>query len=742
VKAPEGLLAAGLDHSPEPVLGVDSEPRLFYANPAACQLFGYDLAELLTAGLAAIQPDPGWDPWRAPLLDTVLQARDGTRIPVRLTRARLDQDGRKSLFFYIRDLTGQRATEAALRKSESRYALAFNASPDAINLTRLEDGTYLEVSQGFENLTGWKREEVLGRTSQELGLWADPDGRARMVALLRGGEAFNDQLFRFRRKDGSVLKALMSGRMLSLEGVPSLLTITRDVTAQVEAQEALANLTNLLSAITAHVPAFITLLDPEGRIQYLNRMAPGFRMEDVIGMDFLAGISDEIKPLARAALDRVLAGAEQATYAGWGWGPERELRWYHCIMGPMRANGEVTGCVLIALDETERRGQDARLKEMEEALRQSQKLESLGVLAGGIAHDFNNLLTAIMGNLNLGQMKLAETSPALPHLEAVENTVLKASELTRQMLAYSGKGRFVVKPQDLNALVTEILHLLKVTVTRKARLQVDLGQELPAIDGDAAQLQQVIMNLVTNAAEALADREGLVRVGTLEETLDSGRIAREFPAQPLEPGRYVVLEVEDTGAGMDPQVLARIFDPFFTTKVKGRGLGLSAILGILKGHRAGLRIRSAPGQGSLFQIYFPASARSAPAPARNAPDPPAAFTGTALLVDDEEVILESMGAALETMGFDVVRAADGLDALAAFARCGPELRVVVMDLTMPRMDGATAFRRMQADRPEVPVILSSGYDRQALEGARPAAFVQKPYRLSELRKVLQDVLAG
>ena len=741
MKPPEGLLAAGLDHCPEAVLGVDQATRLCYANPAACRLFGYEPSELLAAGLPAIQPDPGWDPWRAPALETVLTARDGTRVPVRMTRARLEQDGRKWLLFYVHDLTGQRATEAALRKSESRFALAFNASPDAINLTRLEDGAYLEISQGFENLTGWKREEVLGRTSQELGLWADPDGRARMVALLRGGEAFNDQLFRFRRKDGSIIKGMMSGRMLSLEGVPSLLTITRDVTAQVDAQEALASLTDLLTAITAHVPAFITLLDPDGRIRYLNRMAPGFRMEDVLGMDFLAGISEEIKPLARAALDQVLAGAEQATYAGWGWGPERELRWYHCIMGPMRKNGQVTGCVLIALDETERRDQDTRLKAMEEALRQSQKLESLGLLAGGIAHDFNNLLTAIMGNLNLGQMKLAETSPALPYLEAVENTVLKASELTRQMLAYSGKGRFVVKPQDLNALVTEMLHLLEVTVSRSARLKIDLGRELPAIDGDAAQLQQVIMNLVTNAAEALAGREGLVRVGTREETLDAGRIAREFPAQALEPGRYVVLEVEDTGPGMDPQVLARIFEPFFTTKVKGRGLGLSAIRGILQGHRAGLRIRSAPGEGSRFQIYFPASAQSAAAPPRDPPAGPAAFTGTVLLVDDEEVILQSMGTALETMGFQVVRAADGLDALEAFARCGPELRLVLMDLTMPRMDGATAFRRMQAERPEVPVILSSGYDRQALEGARPAAFVQKPYRLGELRKVLQEVLA-
>ena len=857
---PAALLGAGLDLAPDAVLGAASDGRIRYANASACAMLGYGAEEILALDLRTLTADTTLDLDKTTALETVLSARDGARIHVEMTRARVAHQGAELLFLYIRDITSRKAAEAALRKSEARFALAFNASPDAINITRLDDGTYIEVSTGFERLTGWKRDEVLGRTSVELDIWGDPAERQKMVALLREKGEFDASLFSFRRKNGTFIKGLMSGRLVSLDGLPCLLTITRDVTLQEDAQKALGNLTGLISAITANVPAFITLIDREGRIQYLNKVAPGFRMADVIGMDFLDGMSGDAKALAARALARILAGSGHEVFEGQGWGPDRELRWYRTIMGPMTEKGMVAGAVLIAMDETGRRLQEERLREsedrfqalqshtpdalfwikvgdagelllegmnpaaeallgrqaqdvvgqpleafcpprlaeffiahdreciaarrpvtfeeempgpagprhfsttlvpieddtgrihrivgssrditqerhMEEALRQSQKLESLGVLAGGIAHDFNNLLTAIMGNLNLAQLKLPEVSPALAHLEAVENTVLKASELTRQMLAYSGKGRFSVKPQDLDSVVNEMVHLLKVTVTKKATLAIQLAGNLPAIEGDAAQIQQVIMNLVTNASDALGDREGVIRVGTRAEDLDEGRIRADFPAQALEPGPFVVLEVEDTGCGMSPGVLARIFDPFFTTKVKGRGLGLSAMLGILRGHKAGIRIRSREGAGSLFQIFFPASPKAA-APRPDTPaEPVGEFSGKLLLVDDEVIILESIGLALETLGFEVIQARDGVEAMERFEAARPDL--VLMDLTMPRMDGATAFAKMQASRPEVPVILSSGYDRQALEGVRPAAFVQKPYRLKELKKLLAEVL--
>jgi len=742
----DALMVAGLEFAPEAVLVAGAEARILYANAAARTLLGRDRDTLLTLSIPAILPACPWDTGEngetgePTTLETTLLGRDGVPIPCEVTRVRVDgapEEG-EFRFLYVRDLTVRRQVEESLRKSESRYALAFNASPDAINLTRIDDGTYIEVSTGFERLTGWRRDEVLGRTSLELGLWADPAQRARVIGILREKGEYDGEPCDFRHRNGRIIKGLMSGRRVTLDGVPGLLTITRDVTAQVDAQQALANLNDLITAITAHVPAYILLLDREHRIQFINRLAPGFKLAEVVGMDFLDGITPEVKPLASLAAERILAGSEREIYEGWGWGPDRQWRWYRSIMGPMTERGEVVGIILIAMDETDRRVQEESMAAMEDALRQAQKLESLGVLAGGIAHDFNNLLTAVMGNLNLAQIKLPETSPAIPHLEAVENTVLKASELTRQMLAYSGKGRFSVKPQDLNVLVAEMVHLLEVSVNKGADLRIDLGEGLAAVEGDAAQIQQVIMNLVTNASEALADREGFIRVSTGAQVLGAGDLAA-FPAQDLKEGAFVVLEVEDTGCGMSPEIQARIFDPFFTTKVKGRGLGLSAMLGILKGHRAGLRITSRQGEGSSFRVFFPASPNPLPLRPETVPEGAAPFQGRVLLVDDETVILDSIALALENMGFTVTKARDGLEALESFEASAPVL--VLMDLTMPRMDGATAFGRMAALRPDIPVILSSGYDRQALEGLAPAGFVQKPYRIKELRQLLTDVLA-
>ena len=386
-------------------------------------------------------------------------------------------------------------------------------------------------------------------------------------------------------------------------------------------------------------------------------------------------------------------------------------------------------------------------RQAEDALRQSQKLESLGILAGGIAHDFNNLLTVVLGNLNLAQMHLPEHTPAQPYLANMEATVLRATELTRQMLAYSGRGHFLVEPQDLNAVVREVTHLLEVSIPKKIWLRFDLEPGLPAIQADAAQIQQVVMNLVTNASDAIGEMEGIIHLSTSVTVLDEGELRSTYRMESLVPGRYVLLEVADTGIGMSQEVLARIFDPFFTTKATGRGLGLSAMLGILRGHGAGLRIASEVGRGSSFRICFPASDER---PAKPASDLETTsfhpLRGRILLVDDEDLILQTIGSALETLGLGVLTARDGLEALEQFQKAGSRPDLVLMDLTMPRMDGREAFLAMHDLDPSIPVVLSSGFTERdstnALSGLEPAGFLQKPYQIRELRRMLQRVLGG
>ena len=398
-----------------------------------------------------------------------------------------------------------------------------------------------------------------------------------------------------------------------------------------------------------------------------------------------------------------------------------------------------------AASELERRAsEDARLQ-LERQMQHAQKLESLGVLAGGIAHDFNNLLTAMLGHMNVAQMKLAPESPARPHLESLEQIIHRAADLTRQMLAYSGKGRFVVRSYDLNHVVQEVTHLLEVSIPKKIALRFDLAPSLPTVEADAAQIQQVIMNLVTNAADAIGDREGTIRLTTKTLLLDRSYLDQVFQGQNLSPGTYVTLEVSDTGCGMAPEVLARIFEPFFTTKVAGRGLGLSATMGILKGHRAGMRIYSEPGRGTTFKLLFPTS-EAEPVEQTEWSTPPALDRrATVLLVDDEEMIREAVTAVLGSLGLTVLTAVDGVEAVEIIQTSGDTIDLVLMDLTMPRMDGREAFQAIRKLQPEMPVILSSGYNElesvQDFTGHGLAAFLQKPYTLRALEQAVLEVLA-
>lgn len=381
----------------------------------------------------------------------------------------------------------------------------------------------------------------------------------------------------------------------------------------------------------------------------------------------------------------------------------------------------------------------------QEALRNTQRLESLGVLTGGIAHDFNNLLAAVLGNLNLAQLRLDPADPARRSLDQAEKAVQKATDLTRQMLAYSGRGHFVVKPLSLNEVVSEMTHLLQVTLSKKTELYLDLAPGLPPVLADSAQLQQVVLNLVTNAAEAIGPEDGSITVRTLAEAFERPQLEALCPTQGLEPGPYAILEVTDTGCGMGPELLERIFDPFFTTKPKGHGLGLSAMHGILKAHKAGMIIRSVPGAGTTFRILFPATEAKLETLQPEDSGPRLVFQGLVLVADDEPMVLDFAASALESMGFDVIRARDGAEAVLRFLEHRDRIRLALLDLTMPRMDGIETFTELRRLQPSLPIILSSGYDTDAaardLVTQGEVQFLPKPYPVRELRKLVGEVLA-
>lgn len=381
----------------------------------------------------------------------------------------------------------------------------------------------------------------------------------------------------------------------------------------------------------------------------------------------------------------------------------------------------------------------------EAKLQHTQKLESLGVLAGGIAHDFNNLLMAIIGNAELALMDISHANPARKSVMEIETVSRRAADLCRQMLAYSGKGKFVVEPISLNDVISEIGHMLGVSIPKNVVLRYNLTDNLPAVEADASQMRQVLMNLVINAAEAIGESDGIITVSTCSVYCDQHYFEKTNINENLPNGDYVGIEVADTGEGMDNATVARIFDPFFTTKFTGRGLGLAAVLGIVRGHHGALKVYSEPGKGTTFKVLLPASKKDAIAyEAESIQESSWISSGTVLLVDDEEVLLTVTSKMLARLGFDVLTAKDGVEALEVYKENMDGITCVIMDLTMPNMNGEECFRELRRINETVRVILCSGFNEQdatqRFVGKGLAGFIQKPYRFSTLSAKLQEVL--
>jgi PAS domain S-box-containing protein len=384
-------------------------------------------------------------------------------------------------------------------------------------------------------------------------------------------------------------------------------------------------------------------------------------------------------------------------------------------------------------------------KHFDQQLQQAAHLESLGILAGGIAHDFNNLLAGILGNAGLA---LSDAPTDSPYRSALKDVVLasqRAADLTRQMLAYAGKGRFVVHPVSISEIVRDITHLVRSSIPKSIEVEFELAEHLPSVEADSGQIQQVIMNLVINAAEAVDEgHNGRVRIITKAEQLTADYLRRYFAAAELNPGSYVSLEVTDNGSGMDEKTQAHIFDPFFTTKFTGRGLGLASVQGIIRAHHGTIRVQSAPGKGTTFHVLLPAVA-AIKAQSVLEPDPKAlGGSGLVLVVDDEEIVLRTTSAILERHGYRVLTVANGALGVQSVREKKDELALVILDLTMPVMGGEEALEKIKAIAPELPVILSSGYDAsQAISrfGENTlAGFIQKPGTVTRLLETVKAAL--
>ena len=481
----------------------------------------------------------------------------------------------------------------------------------------------------------------------------------------------------------------------------------------------------------------VKILDLEGRLIAMNKAGClQMQVDDFaicLNASWLA-FWEQDRVSAETAMNLALSG-NQGRFRGACRTLKGIPKYWDVILTPIRvADGEIVKLLCVSRDITEHR-------RIEDQLRNSAKLESLGVMAGGIAHDFNNLLTGILGNASL----LVES--VSPEDRELAEDIVKASEqaanLTRQMLAFSGKGRFAVSEVNLSERVREILPLIKSS-TAGIPILLELDLDLPDIKADPGQIQQVVMNLVINAAEAMEGKSGSVIIKTEAVELDQARLDQLPNREGLSIGPYVSLEVIDSGVGMNEVTKAKIFDPFFTTKFTGRGLGLAAVSGIVRGHNGSLHVESTPGRGTTFKILFPAHDFIERKPLTEEL-PHRDMEATILFIDDEEVVRKIGNTALERSGFSVRLAASGEEAVTLFRSAPNDVSLIVLDMTMPGMDGERTFEQLRAIRADVPIVVSSGYNEveviRRFTDSNIAGFIQKPYSAATFIAKVTAILA-
>jgi PAS domain S-box-containing protein len=703
----------------------------------------YDAADLETAATAIAQVlDHG-----TATVEIALITKDGRRVPTeyRASLAR-DETGRPQHLISIgRDVSERLRADAALRLSEEAYRTLFEQSVDGILIIR--EGRIVRANQAFCEIMGRSLEAIVGQ--DPIGLLHRDDreaGRSRTRAVLDGTAFPEAHVYRSFRADGTPLWVEVRSQTIPWQGEPALQVIVRDVSQRQRAELALRESEERHRNILETMTECLLIANREGIILEANPAACdtyGYSRGEMIGMH----ASELIHPDSHPVFEEF---RRQLINSGHFEGETVDRR-----RDGSTFNTEVRGAAItiegedaflaVVRDVTERKRAEAERRRLEAQILHAQKLESLGVLAGGIAHDFNNLLTGIMGNTSLALRRLSPASPSRDSLLQIEVAAERAAELCRQMLAYSGKGRFVIENLDLSTVVQEMVHMLSISISKKATLRLELADDLPAVEADATQIRQILMNLITNASEAIGDATGVVAVTTGAVQCGRNELGPGLGDEDLAPGPYVFVEVADTGEGMDEETAGKIFDPFFTTKFTGRGLGLAAVLGIVRGHRGTIRVSSEPGRGSTFRVLLPAVPRpAAAAPPSDTEIGPWQGSGTILVADDEATVCAFAREILEGLGFQVLVATDGRQTVDLFRQHGAGIELVLLDMTMPELSGEEVFRELKKVRSDVCVILSSGYDERdataRFTGSGLAGFLQKPYRGDDLAAKVQAVL--
>jgi PAS domain S-box-containing protein len=719
---------------------------------------------------------------------------------------------------FAMDISKRKAAEAALNRSEEKFKLAFQTSPDSINFNRLSDGLYIDINDGFTRIMGYTREEVIGKTSLQLNIWDDPADRERLVAALKEDGHVHNLEARFRAKDGTVRYGLMSARVLQIGGDAVILSITRDITdrkrdekiiqsrilaltrpdTEVEAIHLtdildLEMLQKLQDALAEAFSLPFLIYDAQGRLitrpsnptefcEQVRSSPEGRRRCERFDARLIAHLRDNPQPLLRkgCALPNIITGTvpilidgEHVANIGMGQMIDEafrpaDVRQYAEEIGLPPDGLEAAAATLIPYDKERFEKQLAFLNTLAEQLsllgfqnlqqarfiherenltnrlRQVQKMESLGALAGGIAHDFNNILFPIMGYAEMLLDDAPEGSLARKNLEKILNGTSRARELVRQILTFSRQAGEAVQPVRVQLILKEVLKLVRATLPTTIDIRHRIAPDCKAVMADPTHIHQVTLNLITNAYHAMQTAGGTldIRLETVEKAVPD-----TTGPDPVS-GQFVCLTVADTGHGIPPEIMDKIFDPYFTTKGKdkGTGLGLSVVHGIVKSCGGDIEVTSDPGSGTVFKVLLPV--RESEPEAEEKPAAPAIPRGNEhlLIVDDEASVVKMEMAMLERLGYRVTPRTDSMAALEAFETNPAGYDLVITDMTMPRLTGAQLTPRLREIRPDIRVIICTGFsdliDEEKAGELGIQGFIMKPVVKSEMAVKIREVLDG
>lgn len=668
----------------------------------------------------------------------------------RRTRELLETNGRLQ-----KEVEERMRSETALRESEYRFRTLADFTYDWEYWIGT-DGRQVYMSPSCERITGYCSQAFYDRPSliEEI---VHPDDRARTRGFAFGQpDADEAAVLDFR-----IITADGEERWLSHVSQPvydsggnwaGRRASNRDITDRIRAEREVRELNQWREAIIENANVLVSVQDLGGRFLVWNDAAERiteYPREEVLGSStILESLYPEPadRERARAAVLKIARGESTANLQfdiRTKSGRTRTLAFFSkAILG---ADGAPAGAINVGIDVTQQKKSDSERRQLEAQIQQTQKRDSLAVMAGGIAHDFNNLLMGILGNASIVLDELPEDTPIRKNVAQIEKTARRAAELTKQLLAYSGKGRFVIETLNLNVVLQDMQPLLASVVSKKAEMLFEFAANLPFIEGDAAQLRQLVMNLAMNASEALEDRPGTITLRTGAMYCSTGYLGSTYLDEEHAEGDYAYFEIADTGCGMNEDTMAMLFDPFFSTKFTGRGLGLAAALGIIHGHRGAVKVESQEGKGTTVRVLFPcghaarsAKTRGAAGVAQDRPRP------TVLVIDDEEAARLVAREMLERSGYNVIVASDGCEGLQQYQKTPRAIDVVFLDLTMPHLDGEETFHRIRSIRADARVVLTSGYDEHEVarrfHGMGLAGFLQKPYTPTELRTKIAEAL--